>query len=529
MATAPAPPPKKLHGRAFYESIGSPKFVVAPMVDQSEFAWRMLTRSLMPESSRSQLLAYTPMLHARLFSSDPKYRQAHFQATRDGKAWLDGNASLGDRPLFVQFCANDATTLLEAAQRVAPYCDAVDLNLGCPQGIARKGRYGAFLQEDQHLIFQLVNRLHRELSIPVTAKIRILDTKEETLAYAQNVLKAGASILTVHGRRREQKGHLTGVADWDVLRFLRRHLPAETVIFANGNVLQFADLHRCLRETGADAVMSAEGNLSDPAIFAGIPLPVHDVDDDDGGAGREFWRGRVESHGAGWRVDALMRRYLDILYLYALETTPPHRQPLFIPSDDKSNLKPFLSTTTANPPPSKRRKTTCSCSSSSLASSPNLSAIQPHLFHLLRHLISRHTDVRDMLVRVSRNGGLDGYEDLLSAVEEKVGLGLMEYEESDGKCFDEEIDALPLPVDDNDVDLVVSSSSSSSAATVRRCRRPWWVAQPIIRPLPAEALAKGAITMSKKTKGASRGAAAAAAAAAAVAVVDAVADGSTGC
>ena len=28
---------KKLHGRAFYESLGSPKFVLAPMVDQSEF------------------------------------------------------------------------------------------------------------------------------------------------------------------------------------------------------------------------------------------------------------------------------------------------------------------------------------------------------------------------------------------------------------------------------------------------------------------------------------------------------------
>lgn len=27
----------KLHGRAFYESIGSPKLILAPMVEQSEF------------------------------------------------------------------------------------------------------------------------------------------------------------------------------------------------------------------------------------------------------------------------------------------------------------------------------------------------------------------------------------------------------------------------------------------------------------------------------------------------------------
>lgn len=32
-----AKPPQKLLGRAFYESIGSPKAIVAPMVDQSEF------------------------------------------------------------------------------------------------------------------------------------------------------------------------------------------------------------------------------------------------------------------------------------------------------------------------------------------------------------------------------------------------------------------------------------------------------------------------------------------------------------
>jgi hypothetical protein len=37
----------KLHGRAFYESIGSPKFVLAPMVDQSEFV-RYSTFSALP-------------------------------------------------------------------------------------------------------------------------------------------------------------------------------------------------------------------------------------------------------------------------------------------------------------------------------------------------------------------------------------------------------------------------------------------------------------------------------------------------
>jgi tRNA-dihydrouridine synthase 1 len=37
--SANAEPRKKLYGREFYESIGSPKYIVAPMVDRSEFVW----------------------------------------------------------------------------------------------------------------------------------------------------------------------------------------------------------------------------------------------------------------------------------------------------------------------------------------------------------------------------------------------------------------------------------------------------------------------------------------------------------
>jgi tRNA-dihydrouridine synthase 1 len=56
------------------------------------------------------------------------------------------------RPLFVQFCGNDADTVLAAARHVEDQVDAVDLNFGCPQRIARRGRYGAFLMDDLELV-----------------------------------------------------------------------------------------------------------------------------------------------------------------------------------------------------------------------------------------------------------------------------------------------------------------------------------------------------------------------------------------
>ncbi|KAM0286267.1 hypothetical protein ACHAQH_000996 [Verticillium albo-atrum] len=506
-AVDPGPGKAVLRGRTFYESIGSPKYVVAPMVAQSEFAWRMLTRSFLLPSEQSSVLAYTPMFHARLFKETESYREQNFQPVRTNMTlvgegttpapYLDGNPAI-DRPLFVQFCANDPEALLGAAQRAAPYCDAVDINFGCPQGIARKGHYGAFLQEDQDLVFRLINTLHRNLTIPVTAKIRILDTREATLAYALNVLRAGASILTVHGRRREQKGHLTGLADWSTIRWLRDQLPPETVLFANGNVLEHGDLAKCLEATGADAVMSAEGNLSDPGLFAAPPA--------EGEGGRAYWRGR-DGKG-GWRVDEVMRRYLDILHKHVAGVEPPKRRELFLPGDDVAWME--QAEEDAEQPARKKVKRDGGKKKDKV-SSPNYGGMQPHMFHLLRHFVSRHTDVRDMLAK-ARSGDLEAYEAILAAVERKIAEGLLEYERTDGKMFDEESsvkavaekqngdaaakDAPPVAAAEDAQDETLDGESS--VATVKRCKRPWWVVQPIVRPLPKEALAKGAIRPSKK-------------------------------
>ncbi|KAL6068782.1 tRNA-dihydrouridine(16/17) synthase [NAD(P)(+)]-like protein [Balamuthia mandrillaris] len=248
----PLAPPDKLSGHEFYEkTLRNPKYIVAPMVEASELPWRMLSRHYQAE------LCYTPMFHSKQFATVAAYRRINFSTCPE------------DRPLIVQFCGNEPAVLLQAALHVQDSCDAVDLNFGCPQNIAKRGNYGAFLLENWPLMEAMVSILHKNLSVPVTCKIRLLPSLEDTIEMAKRLEAAGCQMLCVHGRTKENKGRTATPADWDAIRTIKEALSIPVV--ANGSISVFDDIERCLAATGARGVMSAYANLLHPALFTGRP------------------------------------------------------------------------------------------------------------------------------------------------------------------------------------------------------------------------------------------------------------------
>lgn len=137
---------------------------------------------------------------------------------------------------------------------------------GCPQRIAKRGFYGAFLMDDLPRVKALVEKLAQNLSVPVTCKIRLFPELDKTIAYAKMIEAAGCKLLAVHGRTRDMKDTKAHRADWAAIAAVRAALSIPVI--ANGDVRSLPEADRCIEATGTTGVLSAEPLLYNPRLFS---------------------------------------------------------------------------------------------------------------------------------------------------------------------------------------------------------------------------------------------------------------------
>ena len=230
------------------------------MVDQSDLPFRLLCRNY------NTHLCFTPMIHTKLYCECLAYR-GRFQLRRDLKR---------DRPLIAQICGSDPATVIPCVMDLQDYCDGIDINCGCPQNIAKRGNYGAFLLEKEETLLRLVQQLIPVLKVPLSVKVRLLpsasDPQKPDLARSldlyDKLVDSGIHMLTVHGRTRHQKSLFTGAADWSAVKTIVDRYGHRIPVIANGSIGNLREAYECLKQTGADGVMSSEAILEDPSFFS---------------------------------------------------------------------------------------------------------------------------------------------------------------------------------------------------------------------------------------------------------------------
>ena len=181
--------------------------------------------------------------------------------------------SLGGRRFAVQVVGREPEVLARAAGMAAEVgACVVDINMGCPARKVTAVTCGAALMREPALAAAIVGAVRAVLpaSIPVTVKQRIgwSDLCINAPEFALRMVEAGAAMVTVHGRTREQG--FSGQVRLGPIAAVRAALPKEIPVVGNGDVKTIDDYRRMKSETGCDAVMVGRAARGNPWLFRAI-------------------------------------------------------------------------------------------------------------------------------------------------------------------------------------------------------------------------------------------------------------------
>ncbi|WP_321420057.1 tRNA dihydrouridine synthase DusB [uncultured Methanomethylovorans sp.] len=230
----------KIHGNLF----------LAPMADVTNPAFRMLCKKYGAALTYSEMISADAVLH------------------ENARTTSRGLSCEEEKPFAIQLFGNSATTISDAAsiveEKYAP--DIIDINLGCPAKVLVKDGSGSALLEFPEKIRDIISSVYGKVSVPVTAKIRVLRDMRETLEIAKIIEEAGASAITVHGRTQAQQ--YAGKAEHKYAKNIKNELSISVI--ANGDIVDGYSAKQIIDYTECDALMIGRAAMSNPHVFRDI-------------------------------------------------------------------------------------------------------------------------------------------------------------------------------------------------------------------------------------------------------------------
>ena len=227
------------------------RYFVAPMAGVTDRPFRQLCKRLGAGYAVSEMVTSRRDLWSSLKTS----RRANHEGETE--------------PISVQIAGTDAQMMAEAAAyNVDRGAQIIDINMGCPAKKVCNKWAGSALMQNEPLALEIIEAVvaacapHR---VPVTLKMRTgwSQLERNAVRLAQAAERAGVSMVTVHGRTREQ-GY-KGFAEYDTIAAVKAAVRIPVV--ANGDIDSPQKAREVLRHTKADAIMIGRAAQGRPWIF----------------------------------------------------------------------------------------------------------------------------------------------------------------------------------------------------------------------------------------------------------------------